>query len=62
MAKALTKADLERFYMSRNEVASNHNNKLELEAMSRVREQVVNYQAPVVEAQPQPKENKKDKK
>ena len=40
--------DVEQFFMTRNEIASRHNNKLEFQAMSRVREHLVEDQAPQV--------------
>lgn len=43
--------DVEQFFMTRNEIASRHNNKLEFQAMSRVREHLVEYQAPQVATQ-----------
>lgn len=49
MTKPLSKVDVERFYMSRNEIASQNNNKLELEAMSRVRAYLVDFQDEVEE-------------
>lgn len=44
MANRLSSADVERFYMTRNELASQGNSRLELEAMSLVREYLANYQ------------------
>lgn len=38
MTKGFGPVDVDNFYMTRNEIASRHNNKLELQAMSRVRE------------------------
>lgn len=43
--------DVEQFFMTRNEIASRHNNKLEFQAMSRVREHLVEAQAPQVATQ-----------
>ena len=44
MANRLSSADVERFYMTRNELASQGNSRLELEAMSLVREYLAIYQ------------------
>ena len=54
MANRLSSADVERFYMTRNELASQGNSRLELEAMSVVREYLANYQdtTPVVPSDP----------
>lgn len=53
--------DVEQFFMTRNEIASRHNNKLEFQAMSRVREHLVEDPAPQVATQEvatEPKEKK----
>lgn len=38
MTKGFGPVDVDNFYMTRNEIASRHNNKLELQAMTRVRD------------------------
>lgn len=45
-----TPINLEEFFMSRNEIASKHNSKLELQAMARVREHLVEEQQKQAEA------------
>lgn len=37
--------NIEQFFMTRNEIASRHNDKLELQAMARVREHLVEVQS-----------------
>lgn len=53
--------DVEQFFMTRNEIASRHNNKLEFQAMSRVREHLVEDQAPQVATQEVATESKEKK-
>ena len=38
------KLDFEQFYMTRNEIASKHNSRLELQAMARVRDNMIKAQ------------------
>ena len=53
------------FFMSRNEIANRHGSKLELQAMARVREHMVeeaNKQKPSVQAEKAQADNKKKEK
>ncbi len=49
--------DLEKFFITRNELATKHNNKLELQAMARIRAHLVEY----MEEQAKAKANTKAK-
>lgn len=51
--------NIQQFFMSRNEVASEHGSKLELQAMSRVRKHMVEEQAKNVLASKKEKADKK---
>lgn len=57
--------NVEQFFITRNEIASKHNSKLELQAMARVREHLVEVQEDQAQAQADKAKataNKKDTK
>lgn len=53
--------NIEQFFITRNEIASKHNSKLELQAMARVRDHLVEVQEEQAKAS-QAKATKKDAK